>query len=1530
VGDRGANAISETAEAGGERRRLVVGADLGKVTSSLAWGWVNADGVVSAVRTACERHRGSPLASLERLYVDLRAQVGPEGIGGMVATGHFSVRLGRPVVTGVPEEIAEERAAAHLYPQGALNVVRVGGSGFSILVRDEEGGVLFENNDRCSAGTGETIERLCERLGSSLDEAAQLAADCPQPLPLTARCSVFAKSELTHYANQGAPHDSIFSGYFESVGRSIYALVAKYGVDAPLVVVGNGAFIAPVMETLKRLSGAEVVVPEEAGVFEALGALFLAAEHARAVKNPPMWPECFADMVRDQGHRIRSLTPAARGAGSVVEISAESSPADLSTIEAVVLGLDLGSTGSKAAVIDAADGAVLLDAYRRTDGNPVEAAKALVAELVERGLPPVAAIGVTGSGRDAVGTVLRAAYPEAGERLLVQNEIVAHATAAVRLDPNGGRSLSIVEIGGQDAKFINVEDGRVLESDMNRVCSAGTGSFLEEQAVLYGVDDIAEFGRIAERGERPPDLGQMCTVFIADLAVEALGEGFTREDIFAGFQYSVISNYKKRVMGNRRFLDRVFFQGKPASNHSLARTLAAVTGREVCVPPNPGAMGAIGIALLAAEAAETVIATGAGEAALLATAPKPRSREPGSRSHWGGPFDLVRFLDAAMVGRREFVCGDRSCHNMCRIESVAVQVGDRVEKVRAGGSCPKYESESASGRKLPKGAPHPYREREELLESLLAASSVAVPDDPGAPAGPRPVVGLPYVHYLIGYLPFFHRFFSELGVSVRVLRSDFDTLAKGDRLCTTAGACAPVKIAHGLAEADVDILFLPKFIDTPPDSPGSGTTTCPLAQATPEMIDTALTQEGGGPRVSRPVLKLGAKGLCDPRLRRRLAEAVLALDPLVPARSVRRVHRAFAEALHAQRLFEAGLEAIGEKALAYAREEALPVIVVVGESHIIHEPLMSSGIHELVTANGAIALPADCYPVPEHTPTFSRVHWASAVRSLRASVAGAATGGVFPLMIGAYGCGLNSFVEHLFNDVMENYPHTVLESDGHVGKAGYVTRVQAFLHAVRSYEAAGRQPEATAACDTAVCGGGASSRSGYRGLPAHERILRYETPLPRQVSQLRGKQVIFGSIGGTLGGAAAAALRGRGIDARFAGEADPKAWEMAHEACSGKECLPYQLIWGCFARSLEGLSLDTAGDVENDEAASNGRETVMLGVGQGFRACRAHVFPLAEEVALERMGLSGRVQVADLSLLTNDLGMAGVMWSAVVFVDLLNMLRFYHLSFEREPGSADRLFSEYSRLLEKVLERPMEGNDYTDVFPRVRRVGRVLEKAARAFAELPRDAEKEAGLRDVFLCGDVFLRVNEWGNDDLQRRLSALGLRVIFEPFGELFELLALRDVQEQPPGSRLWTKRRLTLAIMDRITHDLVGRVRVYHPWVVWNDIRAVDRESRRLLDGHPFGESIPTIGGSLYMWKMRPIDGVVVVSPRGCGPALISEAQLRRQAEIPILFVYNDGDPIDDARLAGFAWRLRRRPPRADGGATEPLEAFSPGRVV
>ncbi len=381
-------------------------------------------------------------------------------------------------------------------------------------------------------------------------------------------------------------------------------------------------------------------------------------------------------------------------------------------------------------------------------------------------------------------------------------------------------------------------------------------------------------------------------------------------------------------------------------------------------------------------------------------------------------------------------------------------------------------------------------------------------------------------------------------------------------------------------------------------------------------------------------------------------------------------------------------------------------------------------------------------------------------------------------------------------------------------------------------------------------------------------------------------------------------MRGAGFDASYVGEPDAAALRAAGAACSGKECLPYQLIWGSFARFL------------GEEAARlDGKKALFLSAGNGFQACRANLFPLTEQISLERLGLGDRVEVADFSLVTANVRMMPIVWIALVAVDLLNMIRFYSFADEAEPGASDALFADFSSRLEAMLEKPRPDAGTTGnlagAFRFCGEVEGLLGEAAAAYRELPRDAAKSAALRDVYLCGDLYLRVDEWGNDDLQRKLAGHGLRVIFEPYGAFFELLQLRQIQEGVALKKR-PEKEATLATMRYVIGRLVKTVRAEHPWVFWNEVRAVDQESRRLVAPYPFGETIPAVGGALLTWRTQPIDGVVSVAPRGCGPALIAEAQLRREAGLPVLFVYADGDPIDEARLAGFAWRLRSRPAR------------------
>ncbi|MDO9263428.1 MAG: BadF/BadG/BcrA/BcrD ATPase family protein, partial [Desulfosalsimonadaceae bacterium] len=512
----------------------IAGCDLGKASACFVTAHLLDDGAMEVETATRVSHDGDPFGAFKKWYTENKISE----CAALGATGLYADELVAPVLV-FPEDACQEAALeANPVIPDAMNLVSVGARGYSVLSRrpaegtgKKNGGPRFVyhflENDKCSSGAGENVVKIAGRFGLGIEEADRLARSAGNAIPITARCSVFAKSEMTHYANQGKPVSDLFAGFFGSVARNAAALLSKNRVDGPVYLAGGLTRMASFVAAFAGAIGEEVRLPENSLTLEAEGAVWIAAGHVKA-KGSFRLPENPEDLVNIREKRFTVLEPAVASRDRVLvmpEISAsknwDKSPA--------ILGLDLGSTGAKAVLISIETGEPLLDVYDRTKGNPVDAARRLVAVILEKGRPDVRAVGLTGSGREAVATLARTVFPDSGEgagkaggKVCVLNEIVAHATAAIFCDPDRGSDMSIIEIGGQDAKYIRVNGGRIIESDMNKACSAGTGSFLEEQANCYDVFDIDRFAEMAKDAKQPPDLGQMCTVYIAESGAEAL------------------------------------------------------------------------------------------------------------------------------------------------------------------------------------------------------------------------------------------------------------------------------------------------------------------------------------------------------------------------------------------------------------------------------------------------------------------------------------------------------------------------------------------------------------------------------------------------------------------------------------------------------------------------------------------------------------------------------------------------------------------------------------------------------------------------------------------------------------------------------------------------------------------------------------------------------------------------------------------------------------------------------------------------
>jgi len=245
------------------------------------------------------------------------------------------------------------------------------------------------------------------------------------------------------------------------------------------------------------------------------------------------------------------------------------------------IGIDLGSRTIKVAAWQ--DGRLVGHNIEESGFKPHEQARAMLAPYQPEH------IVATGYGRH----LAREHFADH-----VITEIKAHGAGINALLPD---VTTIVDIGGQDSKVINLNDkGKVTNFQMNDKCAAGTGRFLEIMAASLAYP-LEEFGPAALESDQAVQINSMCTVFAESEVISMKNSGVPTQH-FARAVHSSVADRIISMLNRLGFGDSIAFSGGVANNPCIVQMVQdRLENVRVTVPSNPSIVGAIGAAIIASK-----------------------------------------------------------------------------------------------------------------------------------------------------------------------------------------------------------------------------------------------------------------------------------------------------------------------------------------------------------------------------------------------------------------------------------------------------------------------------------------------------------------------------------------------------------------------------------------------------------------------------------------------------------------------------------------------------------------------------------------------------------------------------------------------------------------------------------------------------------------------------------------------------------------------------------------------------------------
>lgn len=939
------------------------------------------------------RSNGSPISTLQNLLADAFFNDKLKEISsfsGVYTTGSGRFLIEQLIGAFPCNEIsAHGKAAGYFYPK-AKSIIEIGGQDSKLIFLEYDGklnNVLdSQMNDVCAAGTGSFLDQQAYRMNLNISELSEKALYSSNASKISGRCSVFAKTDMIHLQQDGVSKEDISYGLCMAVARTYIENLAKgRKIKSPVLFQGGVANNKGVVRAFKEildLSDDDIVIPKHFDTMGAIGAIFYGIENN--IENETSIPRLFKT--------LSSANNDSKAHSNILPLSADK----IETLEEklaectekIYLGIDVGSVSVKMVVLNN-NGDLCFKYYTSNNSDPLMAL-AICFEKFEQQFPEehkILGVGVTGSGRDYIGKCIGAD--------IMKNEITAQAKGSKYLAPD---TEVIIEIGGQDSKYIRMNNGCVVDFVMNKTCAAGTGSFLTEQSDRLSIK-LDDFSKLAFASTSPIDVGSRCTVFMETDCIHHQQNGASKEDIIAGLSYSIAHNYLEKVANNKQFTGNIAIQGGIASNLSVVAALSMILKKKITIVPHHEVSGAVGMALLTKDAMQ-------------------------------GESNFVGFnIESRIKEKKQIVCKD--CANHCILQFTKFTDGS---KTITGSICDKF---MVSEKDITALVPNVFKARKELLDGYTSQKLG------------REKIGIPKFLLYYELYPLWAAFFENLGFEVVVSDTISKEIYQKSLGKIPVDTCYPIRctysVVENLLDKKVDYLYLPYVSNMEDDNYETKYAhNCQYIQHIPDLIMSSFGHI--------PILKhtIAFKDKYSGVL-----QSFIELGCLL-GKGSEESEKAYRAGILALNCFKKKCLDIGVNGL-FELKDYSKVFVLIGHPYILHEEFFNLNLVKRLMKIGIPTIAADMLPLSTAISKAANIdlHWKTNNTAVNAiefidQYNKSHDNMLLPVFITQFGCAADSMLTPYLKDLLGENPWLEIEVDEHNSITGILTRCEAYWDSILS------------------------------------------------------------------------------------------------------------------------------------------------------------------------------------------------------------------------------------------------------------------------------------------------------------------------------------------------------------------------------------------------------------------------------------------------------------------------------------------------